>query len=107
MSHALLGERRMAGFCATLMSLEVLNLAFVLESRRSGLESAEIAPAFSLRIYFARIQPIFAAADLANHPMLLSLWGLFPSTSFHREFQMSTNRNAGCSHRWRELLTIH
>jgi hypothetical protein len=46
---------------------EVLDLAFVLFGGGARLERAKIAPALGFRIDFARIQPIFAGAELANH----------------------------------------
>src|SRR5258708_1940626 len=47
--------------------LEVLHGTFVLLSRRARLERAEVAPFACLRILLARVEPIAAAAKLANH----------------------------------------
>jgi len=42
------------------MTLEVLDLAFVLFGGGAGLERAQIAPAAGFRIGFTRIEAIFA-----------------------------------------------
>src|SRR5258708_40220288 len=47
--------------------VEVLHGTFVLLSRRARLERAEVAPFACLRILLARVEPIAAAAKLANH----------------------------------------
>jgi hypothetical protein len=57
---------------APLVPLEILNFTFMLFGRSACLKGAEVAPALGLRIYLARIQAIFAAADFANHRFTLS-----------------------------------
>jgi hypothetical protein len=47
--------------------LEVLNLTFVFCRSGTGFESAEISAPLRFRVDFARVQPIFAARELADH----------------------------------------
>jgi hypothetical protein len=62
------GERKMgASGWAKSMPLEKLHGALVLLRRRAAGEGAEIAPPAGLRIDFARIEPVFAGGELADH----------------------------------------
>src|SRR5689334_11368106 len=47
--------------------LEILHGALVLLRGGAAGKGAEIAPLASLRIYFARIEPVFAGRKFANH----------------------------------------
>jgi hypothetical protein len=47
--------------------LEVLNLAFVLLGGAFALEGAEVAALAGLRVLLARIEPVFAGFELADH----------------------------------------
>jgi hypothetical protein len=49
------------------MPFEILNFSLMLFSGSASFKGTEVAAALGLGIYFARIQPIFAAADFANH----------------------------------------
>jgi hypothetical protein len=49
------------------MPFEILHGALVLLRRRAAGEGAEIAPPAGLRIFLARIEPIFARGELADH----------------------------------------
>jgi hypothetical protein len=49
------------------MPLEILYLALVLLGRGARLEGAEIAPLAGLRIYLARIEPVLAGSQFADH----------------------------------------
>src|ERR1700741_2522439 len=60
--------RRMAASVA----LEVLHRALMLLGRRARLECAEVAPAAGLRVGFARIKPVSAGFELADHRRLQS-----------------------------------
>src|SRR4029077_8302901 len=60
--------RRMAASVA----LEVLHRALMLLGRRARLECAEVPPAPGLRVGFARIKPITAGFELADHRRLQS-----------------------------------
>jgi hypothetical protein len=51
----------------TSMPLEVLNLALVLLCRRAARKRAEIPPLVRLRIHLARVEPILAGFEFANH----------------------------------------
>lgn len=49
------------------MPLEVLHRALVPLRRRARGESAEVAPAAGLRILLARVEPVLAGSQLADH----------------------------------------
>ena len=69
------------------MSLEVLNVAFVLLGRPAAVERAEIPPLAGLRILLPRIQPIFSGRQLPDHALdLEELLGarLTASVDIHR-----------------------
>src|SRR5262249_14485823 len=53
------------------MALEILHRALVLLRRRARLERAEITPAASLGVGFARIEPVAPGLELADHRRLL------------------------------------
>src|SRR6185437_4389856 len=53
------------------MALEVLHLALVLLRRGARLEGAEVAALAGLGIGLARIEPVFARSELADHGDLL------------------------------------
>ena len=50
-----------------LVPLEILHRAFVLFGRRARLEGAEIAALAGLRVRLARIEPVFAGSEFADH----------------------------------------
>ena len=50
-----------------LMPLEILHLALVALGRGAGIESAEIAALAGLRVCLARVEPVFAGGELADH----------------------------------------
>src|SRR5262249_3853969 len=52
------------------MPLEILHGALVLFGGRTRFERAEIAPSTGLRIDLARIEPVLAGLQLADHGML-------------------------------------
>lgn len=56
----------------SLVPLEKLNRSLVLLGGRERLEGAEVAPPARSRVFLARIQPILAALELANHLYLRS-----------------------------------
>jgi hypothetical protein len=49
------------------MPLEILHRPLVLLGHGAAGEGAEIAPSPGLRVYFARIEPVFAGGELADH----------------------------------------
>jgi len=49
------------------MPLEKLHGALVLLRRGTAPKGAEITPPAGLRIYLARIEPVFAGGELADH----------------------------------------
>jgi len=49
------------------MPLEILHRLLVLRGGRARAEGAEIAPASGLRIFLARIEPVFAGSQFADH----------------------------------------
>ena len=49
------------------MPFEVLDLPFVLFRRLSGRERSEVLPLPGLFVLLPRVQPIFAALELADH----------------------------------------
>src|ERR1700749_443116 len=53
-----------------LMPFEILNRALVLLGRGTGAEGAKIAASASLRIFLARIKPVLAGCELADHRYL-------------------------------------
>jgi hypothetical protein len=57
---------------AASVALEVLHRALMLLGRRARLECAEVAPAPGLRVGFARIKPVSAGFELADHRRLHS-----------------------------------
>src|SRR6266511_6054635 len=67
------------------MTLEILNGAFVFLGRCARLERAEIAAPAGLRVDLARIEPVAAGLELADHRRLLaaSAWRIlrFPAHS--------------------------
>jgi hypothetical protein len=48
-------------------TFEVLYRAFVLFRRFPRVEGAEVFPLAGLRIYFARIEPVFTGLQFSNH----------------------------------------
>src|ERR1700683_4145199 len=54
------------------MPLEVLHRPLVLLRRRARGESAEIAPPAGLRILLARVEPVFAGRELADHGVIVA-----------------------------------
>jgi hypothetical protein len=63
-------ETKSYGFTMTSMMLEVLHGALVPLGRRAGRKRAEVAAAAGLRADFARIEPIAARLELADHRRL-------------------------------------
>src|SRR6476620_5445776 len=53
------------------VALEVLHLALVLLRRSARLEGAEVAALAGLGIGLARVKPVFAGCELADHGSLL------------------------------------
>lgn len=49
------------------MPLEILHRPLMAFGRGAAGEGAEIAPPPGLRVYFARVEPVFAGGQLADH----------------------------------------
>ena len=52
------------------MPFEILNVALVLERSLLAGEGAEITPLAGLRIFLARVEPVFSRAKFADHRRL-------------------------------------
>jgi hypothetical protein len=64
MSSGLMGSASVA--------LEILDLAFVLLSRRPAVEGAQVAAFAGLWVLLARIKPVLAGRQFADHGIFLS-----------------------------------
>src|ERR1700688_1105992 len=75
------------------MPLEILHVAFVLLRRLLAGESAEIAPPAGARIFLARVEPVLAGLEFADH------WTLPSSGLIHEAAsRFLTSRTEGRYH---------